>query len=70
MPTYKEIQLKVKQDAGFLPKTCWIAHVLSDHGKTRGPAHNRKSKSKRVCPCDDPTRYAAIKEALSALRMI
>ena len=27
MATYKEIQGYVKETYGFLPKTCWIAHM-------------------------------------------
>lgn len=51
MATYLEIQNEVKSSSGFVPKTCWIAHVLSDNGKTQRLAPNRKSASERVSPC-------------------
>jgi hypothetical protein len=32
MTTYREIQERVRSQAGWLPKTCWITHVKSDFG--------------------------------------
>ena len=70
MATYKDIQLAVKQVAGFTPKNCWIAHVLSDHGKTSRKAYNRISSSKRSCPCPEGKYREAIEKTLRGLKMI
>jgi len=51
MVTYSEIQQTVKASYGFVPKTCWIAHVLADHGKTRRMSSNRRNPNARVHPC-------------------
>jgi hypothetical protein len=69
MATYKEIQSTVKQTAGFVPKTCWIAHVLSDHGMTTRQARNRTDPSERQHPCPADKR-SAIEAALRRLKMI
>lgn len=66
MPTYREIQCHVKQRSGFVAKTCWIAHVLSDHGLTKRQAPNRADPTSRVHPCPAAKR-AAIEEALREL---
>ena len=58
MATYKEIQQAVKELAGFTVKICWIAHVLSDYGKTRRIAPNRIDPSKRKHPCPQSKRPA------------
>jgi hypothetical protein len=50
MATYKEIQKWVKQNYGFVPKTCWIADVKQQAGLQVRKAHNRKGDG-RVCPC-------------------
>ena len=63
MATYREIQQKVRESKGFVPKTCWIAHILSDSGLTKRRAPNRMHPSERVHPC--PThRRAAIEQVL------
>lgn len=69
MATYKEIANKVKDMENFTPKSCWIAHVLSDHGLTKRPAHNRSSPTKRKHPCPHNKRLA-IENALRCLKMI
>lgn len=66
MPTYRQVQDYVKSKNGFVPKTCWIAHVLSDHGLTKREAHNRHSKGSRVHPCP-PEKREAIVTALKTL---
>ena len=51
MATYKEIQNYVKRTYGFLPKTCWIAHVKELCGVPVKVAHNRYSPDIREKPC-------------------
>jgi hypothetical protein len=41
MATYREIQAWVKKQHGFVPKTCWIAHVMSEHNLITRQASNR-----------------------------
>ena len=48
---------------GFMPKTCWIAHVMADHGLTRRVASNRLDPRKRKHPCP-PDKRPAIENAL------
>ena len=66
MPTYKQVQDHVRQRNGFVPKTCWIAHVLSDLGMTRGAAPNRHDVRARAHPCP-PGKRPAIEDALLEL---
>ena len=51
MATYKEIQAYVKETYGFLPKTCWIAHMKELCGLPVKVAPNRYSLDKREKPC-------------------
>jgi hypothetical protein len=51
MATYKEIQGCVKKQSGFVPKTCWIAHVLELNGKPPRVAANRTDPRTRQVPC-------------------
>lgn len=69
MATYREIQLAVKKDFNFVPKTCWIAHVLPDHGLTKRQSPNRISATKRKYPCPDHRR-ADIEKVLRQFKMI
>ena len=66
MATYKQIQNEVKLNSHFTPKTCWIAHVLSDLGQTKRTAPNRIDPSSRVHPCP-PEKRAAILRAIEKL---
>lgn len=66
MSIYREIQAEVKRTSGLVPKTCWIAHVLSDHGLTRRQAWNRVDPSARKHPCPSAKR-PAIEQALRRL---
>ena len=50
MATYKEIQSWVKQNYGFVPKTCWIAEVKEISGLPVRKAHNQKG-AERLHPC-------------------
>ena len=66
MPTYEAIQREVRITFGFVPKTCWIAHVLELLGKKLRVAPNRIDPSVRKYPC--PTeKQAALIEALCKL---
>jgi len=67
MATYREIQAEVKSSSGFVPKTCWIAHILADHGLTGRSAPNRIDQDRRKHPCP-AERRPAIEAALRRLR--
>jgi len=69
MPTYREVQAEVRRKHDFTPKTCWIAHVLSDHGKTGRTAPNRIDPSRRAEPCPWNKR-GPIESVLKKLGMI
>ena len=69
MATYKEIQQTVRDIAGNVPKTCWIAHVLSDHGLTNRQAANRIDSRERTNPCP-PEKRPSLEKALRLHRMI
>jgi len=66
MPTYKDIQNEVKRSAGFVPKTCWIAHVRELNGLPVRQAPNRHDPNSRVVPCP-PGKRKAIENALRKL---
>jgi hypothetical protein len=67
MATYKEIQQRVRAQAGFQPKTCWIAHVKSDFGLPMRDAPNRAGERQVPCP---PDKRPAIIAALRHFQMI
>ena len=69
MATYREVQKHVRLQSGFVPKTCWIAHVKSDYGLTTRQAPNRHDPQQRVAPCPANKR-AAIERALRELDVI
>lgn len=50
MATYKEIQDWVRQQYGWVPKTCWIAHCKELAGLPRQDAWNRQGSTRKV-PC-------------------
>jgi hypothetical protein len=58
MATYHQLQLRTRERYGFVPKTCWIAQVLSDHGLTRRQAPNRADPHQRLAPCPPEKRHA------------
>lgn len=68
MATYKEIQQRVRSQAGFQPKTCWIAHVKSDLGLPARDAWNCV-RSERQVPCP-PDKRPPIVAALRHFGMI
>lgn len=51
MTTYKQIQEFVKATYGYIPKSCWIAHMKELHGLKPRISHNRYSVSSRTNPC-------------------
>jgi hypothetical protein len=69
MATYKQIAEYVRTKNGFNPKTCWIAHVLSDQGLTKRRAANRIDPKARAYPCP-PQKRDAIGSALKHFAMI
>ena len=69
MATYRQIQAEVEARSGFVPKTCWIAHILSDHGLSKRTAPNRIDPKARTQPCPIERR-ASIEAALSRFGMI
>ena len=54
MATYKEIQEFVRNNYGYNPKTCWIAHVKELCGLPVRTAHNRWNENNRqiLCPLE------------------
>jgi hypothetical protein len=66
MATYKDVQRQVTISAGFVPKTCWIAHVLELLGGNPRYAPNRISPGERKHPCP-PEKMPAIIAALYKL---
>ena len=69
MATYKQVQDLVRERHSFVPKTCWIAHVLFDNGVKMRTAVNRITSDMRRHPCPDKRR-GLIEEALRHFGMI
>jgi hypothetical protein len=61
MPTYAEIIQYVRETYGFVPQTCWIAHVKEQHGLPLRDAPNRRGARQKPCP---PNKREAITAAL------
>ena len=59
--TYRQIQASVKEAAGFVPKTDWIAHVKELNGLRLKQTY--KTRRKRLEPCP-PNKRKAIEDAL------
>mgnify|MGYP006952611412 CR=1 FL=1 len=51
MATYKQIQGFVKQQYGYIPKSCWIAHMKEVCGLNPKLSARRNSVASRVHPC-------------------
>jgi len=64
---YREAGKLYKKKYGKLAKSSWIAQILSDHGKTSGPAHSRKGDYKYPCPKSERTN---LEKLLKELKMI
>jgi hypothetical protein len=69
MVTYKKIQEAVKEEYGFVAKTCWIAHILSDYGLTKGKSHNRIDPNVRKYPCPQSKRFQ-IEQTMKRFKII
>lgn len=61
MATYYQVQNWVSEHYGFVPKTCWIAHVKELNRLPRRDAPNRLG-SQRAQPCP-PEKRGAIEAA-------
>ncbi|MGH4121713.1 MAG: hypothetical protein ACREV6_02050 [Clostridium sp.] len=69
MATYKQIQKYVKETHGFIPKTCWIAHMKEVLGLESKVAFNRINIDKRTNPRpEDKQKY--IGEAFRHFNMV
>lgn len=69
MATYKQIQQYVKETYGFIPKTCWIAHMKEVLGLESKVAFNRININERTHPCpENKQRY--IEEAFRHFNML
>jgi len=64
---YSEVQKLFKKRHGKLAKSSWIAHILSDHGKTRMKSPARKGNYKYPCP---PEERPKLEKILKELGMI
>lgn len=69
MATYSKIQDWVKENYGFTPETCWIAHVKEMSGLKLRKAPNRINPTVRQCPCPQE-KINSITSALKHFRMI
>jgi len=69
MATYKEIQSYVKTEYGYIPKTCWIAHMKEICGLPVKMASNRYSPDNREKPCP-PDKMESIKSAFIHFKML
>jgi hypothetical protein len=52
MTTYREIQDWVRHRYGFVPQTCWIAHIKELHGLPLREAPNRRGGRAKPCPSE------------------
>ena len=68
MSTYNKIQVYVKQNHGFIPKTCWIADVKEKSDIYVEPAWNRVGEERRN-PCP-PGKFKAIQDGLKHFGII
>jgi hypothetical protein len=69
MGFYKDVERLVRLDARFVPKPCWIAHVLELNGCQPRVAYNRISPNERKYPCP-PEKRPAIERAFRKLGRI
>lgn len=58
MATYLDIQNDVRARYGWVPQSCWIAHVRELNGLEPKRALNRKSPKVREKPCPAHKRDA------------
>ena len=69
MATYKQIQDYVKNKNGFVPKSCWIAHVKEMNGLHPRVSSRRYDVNVRQVPCP-PDKIKPIEEAMRHFGMI
>jgi len=69
MATYKEIQEYVKKQYGFVPKSCWIAHVKEMNGLNPRISPRRYDPKIRQVPCP-ADKVKPISEAFHHFNMI
>jgi hypothetical protein len=60
MATYKVIQNWVRNQYGWLPETCWIAHCKEQMGLPVRQASNRRNNDRRMVPCPLEKREAIL----------
>jgi len=69
MATYKQIQEYVKTTYGYVPKSCWIAHMKEILGLNPREAYNRYESSKRTYPCP-VNKQKDLEEAFKHFNMV
>jgi len=69
MATYKQIQEYVRETHGYVPKTCWIAHMKEICGLNPQVARNRRSATNRMYPCP-PHRQDDLRKTLAHFKLI
>ena len=69
MATYAEIIAYVRENCGYKPKSCWIAHTKEICGLRPKMASNRRNPDRRVCPCP-ANKLEDIKAAFAHFGMI
>ena len=69
MASYKQIQEYVNNEFGYIPKTCWIAHVKEICGLPLKGVHNRQTPLERIFPCP-VEKQNDLKEAFKHFKMI
>lgn len=69
MATYKQVQEYVKNNYGYTPKSCWIAHMKELCGLNPKMSARRYSPDSRVHPCPE-SKQNDIKKAFQYFKMI
>ncbi len=68
MGIYERTQKDVKKHDGFVPKSCWIAHMKSKCGLPVRRAWNRAGRG-RMVPCP-PGKQQAIRDSFKRQGLI
>ncbi|WP_422122395.1 hypothetical protein DHX103_11350 [Planococcus sp. X10-3] len=69
MATYKDIQTYIKNENGYVAKSCWIAHMKELHGLKPRISARRISADHRVHPCPE-NKQADILAAFKHFEMV
>jgi len=69
MATYKQIQEYVKITYGYVPKSCWIAHMKEILGLNPREAYNRYESTRRTHPCP-VNKQKDLEEAFKHFNMV